>query len=88
MKLSYFFAAAFAISFAMVLFGEAGLMSAYRQSQEKARLESRLQRLNSDKSGLEHRIDAIQRDPIALENEIRRSLSLVSEREILIKFQD
>lgn len=88
MKFSYLFAAAFAVSFLMVIFGEAGLVSAYRKSQEKARLQARMERLLVDKSLLERKIEAVQRDPIALENEIRRSLSLVADREILIKFQD
>lgn len=87
MKLSYLFFGAFLISFGVVIFGEAGLVSAYKMSQEKARLEAHLQRLTSENEELRVKIDAIQRDPIALEYEIRRSLSLVSADEILIKFQ-
>ena len=87
MKLSYLFLAAFLISFCLVLFGEAGLLSAYRMSQEKAKLEGRIQRLVNENIELESKIEAIQKDPIALEHEVRKSLSLVADGEILIKFQ-
>ena len=87
MKLSYFFLAAFVISFGVVIFGEAGLITAYKMSQEKAKLEARIERLSSENRELTLKIDAIRKDPIALEHEIRKSLSLVSADEILIKFQ-
>lgn len=87
MKLSYLFLAAFVISFGVVIFGEAGLISAYKMSQEKAKLEARIDRLSSENHELTTKIDAIQKDPIALEHEIRKSLSLVSGDEVLIKFQ-
>ena len=87
MKIPHLFLAAFLVSFGVVIFGEAGLVSAYKMSQEKARLESRIQRLTTENEQLQAKIDAIQKDPIALEHEIRRTLSLVSADEILIKFQ-
>lgn len=87
MKLSYLFLAAFVVSFGIVIFGEAGLISAYKMSQEKAKLEARIERLTAENRELKAKIDAVQKDPIALEHEIRKSLSLVSENEILIKFQ-
>jgi len=87
LKLSYFFLAAFVISFGVVIFGEAGLITAYKMSQEKAKLEARIERLSSENRELTLKIDAIRKDPIALEHEIRKSLSLVSADEILIKFQ-
>ena len=87
MKLSYFFLVAFVISFGVVIFGEAGLITAYKMSQEKAKLEARIERLSRENRELTTKIDAIQKDPIALEHEIRKSLSLVSSDEILIKFQ-
>jgi cell division protein FtsB len=87
MKLSYIFTAAFFISFCLVLFGDVGLLSAYRMSQEKAKIEGRIQRLVNENIELEAKIEAIQKDPIALEHEVRKSLSLVADGEILIKFQ-
>ena len=45
------------------------------------------ERLGTENQELTSKIEAIQRAPIALEHEIRRSLSLVSDDEILIKFQ-
>lgn len=87
MKLSYLFLAAFIVSFGVVIFGEAGLVSAYKMSQTEARLEARIQRLTKENLNLYKRIDAIQKDQIAVEHEIRKSLSLVSNDEILIKFE-
>lgn len=87
MKLGYFFLAAFLISLGVVVFGEAGLLSAYRQSQDNAQLESRVISIQRENDRLLSDIDAIQKNPKRLELVIRSNLSLVAPDEILFEFQ-
>ena len=87
MKLGYVFLAAFAMSLGIVLFGEAGLLSAYKQSQENARLSARIQSLESDNARLMRDIESVQKSARRLEHTIRSSLSLVAPDEILFEFQ-
>lgn len=87
MKLGYFFLAAFVISLGIVVFGEAGLLSAYRASQENARLESRIDFLQTENVKLLHDIESVQKSPRRLEHTIRSSLSLMAPDELLFEFQ-
>ena len=87
MKLGYVFLAAFSVSFGIVLFGEAGLLSAYRASQQNARLEARIETLQEENLRLEHDIESVQKSARRLEHTIRASLSLVGQDEILYEFQ-
>lgn len=87
MKLSYLLIAAFLVSLCIVLFGEAGLLSAYRVSQDKAKLEARIKRLEQDNERLRSEIDLVQKNPQHLEHTIRKSLSLVAPNEVLYEFQ-
>jgi hypothetical protein len=86
-KLGYVFLAAFAISVFIVLFGEAGLLSAYRASQENARLTARILSLEGENTRLLHDIESVQKSPRRLEHTIRSSLSLVGSDEVLFEFQ-
>ena len=87
MKLGYIFLAAFAISLGIVLFGEAGLLSAYHASQENARLEARIDDLQRENAKLFHNIEAVQKSSRMLEHTIRSSLSLMAPDELLFEFQ-
>ncbi len=87
MKLGYIFLATFVISVGIVLFGEAGLLSAYRASQNNARLEARIESLLSENARLLHDIESVQKNGRKLEHTIRSSLSLVAPDEILFEFQ-
>ena len=87
MKIGYIFLGAFLVSIGIVLFGEAGLLSAYHMSQENARLEARIETLEQENAKLLHDISAIQKDPRSLEHTIRKSLSLVGPDELLFEFQ-
>ena len=87
MKIGYIFLGAFLVSVGIVLFGEAGLLSAYKASQENARLESRIDTLQRDNAKLLHEIEAVQKSPRRLEHTIRASLSLVGPDELLFEFQ-
>jgi len=87
LKLGYFFLAAFVISLGIVLFGEAGLLSAYRASQENARLEGRIDTLQAENVKLLHDIESVQKSPRRLEHTIRSSLSLMAPDELLFEFQ-
>lgn len=86
MKLRYLFTGAFAVSMFVICFGEAGLLSAYRSSQEKAQLEARIRRLERENEQLAEQIQWIQRNPQFLEHTIRQSLSLVAPDEIVFEF--
>lgn len=87
MKLGYFFLAAFLISLGIVMFGEAGLLSAYRISQDNARLEQRIDSLQRDNAKLLHDIESVQKSSRKLELIIRTNLSLVAPDELLFEFQ-
>lgn len=87
MKIGYIFLAAFLISVGIVLFGEAGLLSAYRASQNNARLEARIQSLQEENARILRSIESVQKSPRLLEHTIRSSLSLVAPDEILFEFQ-
>jgi cell division protein FtsB len=87
LKLGYIFVGFFLISIGIVLFGEAGLLSAYRASQTNARLEERINVLQRDNAKLLHEIEAVQKSPRRLEHTIRSSLSLVATDELLFEFQ-
>lgn len=87
MKIGYFFLAAFAVSLGVVVFGEAGLLSAYRASQNNARLEARVETLQAENATLMHDIEAVQKSSRKLEHTIRSSLSLVGQDEMVFEFQ-
>ena len=87
MKLGYIFLAAFLVSLVIVLFGEAGLLSAYRASQLNARLEARIESLQEENLRMERDIESVQKSARRLEHTIRASLSLVGPDEILYEFQ-
>ena len=87
MKLGYIFLAAFVIAIGIVLFGEAGLVSAYKKSQDNAHLETRIESLQAENSRLQHEIEQIQKNPRHLEHTIRKSLSLLASDELLFEFQ-
>ncbi len=87
MKIGYLFVAAFLVSLGVVLFGEAGLLSAYRISQDKAKLETRVKRLETENESLKAEIELVQKNPQHLEHTIRKSLSLVAPDEVLYEFQ-
>ncbi len=87
MKLGYLILFTFAISIGVVLFGEVGLLSAYRASQNNARFEARIDSLLSENARLLHDIDSVQKDGRKLEHTIRSSLSLVAPDELLFEFQ-
>jgi cell division protein FtsB len=87
LKIGYIFLAAFLVSVGIVLFGEAGLLSAYKLSQQNARLEGRIETLQRDNEKLLREIEAVQKSPRRLEYTIRSSLSLVGPDELLFEFQ-
>ncbi|MGZ3650034.1 MAG: FtsB family cell division protein [Bdellovibrionota bacterium] len=87
MKIGYIFLAAFFVSLVIVLFGEAGLLSAYKASQENARLEARIENLQEENVRLQHDIDSVEKSARRLEHTIRTTLSLVAPDEILYEFQ-
>lgn len=85
MKLGYIFLLVLLISSGMVLFGEAGLFSAYRASQENSQLEARIDVLQAENARLLSEIDGIQKNSKKLERAIR-GLSLVAPDELLFEF--
>ncbi|HEY8280284.1 MAG TPA: septum formation initiator family protein [Bdellovibrionota bacterium] len=87
MKLGYVFLAAFLVSVGIVLFGEAGLLSAFKASQANAALEARVSVLQAENAKLAKEIESVQKSPRKLEHTIRSSLSLVAPDEILYEFQ-
>ena len=70
-----------------MLFGEAGLLSAFKKSQENAQLEARIESLQRENASLLHDIEGVEKNSKMLEHTIRKSLSLVAPDEILFEFQ-
>lgn len=87
MKLSYLFLVSFLVSFGIVLFGDVGLLSAFRISQENARLEARIDTLQKENANLLYDIESIQRSSRKLETMIRKNLSFVATDEVIYDFQ-
>lgn len=87
MKLGYVFLAAFLVSVGIVLFGEVGLLTAFRLSQENARLESRVETLKAENKKMSRDIESIQKSSRMLEHLVRSNLSLVAPDELLFEFQ-
>jgi cell division protein FtsB len=87
LKLGYVFLAAFSVSVGIVIFGEAGLLSAYKASKENAKLEARIHVLERENAQLLSQIESVQKSPRLLEHTIRSSLSLVASDELLFEFQ-
>ena len=87
MKLGYLLIAAFSISLGVIIFGEGGLIPAFRFSQEKVQLEQRIRKLEEDNQDLRRQIRSFETDSAFQEYTIRKSLSLVGEDEILFEFQ-
>jgi cell division protein FtsB len=87
LKVGYFFLAAFLVSLGIALFGDVGLLSAYRISQDNAKLEARIERLQEENQRFNQDIEAIQTSNQHLELTIRKNLSLVAPDEIMFEFQ-
>jgi cell division protein FtsB len=87
LKIGYFFLAAFFISLGIVIFGDVGLLSAYKVSQENASLELRIETLQRENARLLHDIESIQRSGNKQEHMVRTSLSLLAPDELLFEFQ-
>ncbi len=87
MKLGYLLLAAFLVSVGIALFGDVGLLSAYKISQDNARLENRIEKLQDENQRLQEDIEAIQTSAPHLELTIRRNLSLVAPDEVIYEFQ-
>jgi cell division protein FtsB len=87
LKIGYVFLAAFLVSVGIVIFGEAGLLSAYRISQQNARFEARIDDLQQENAKLLHDLESVQKSSRMLEHTIRANLSLVGPDEMLFEFQ-
>lgn len=74
-------------SLGIIAFGNGGLLSAYRKSQEKAFLEMRLTSLKKENKKLVNKIKKFQSNPESVEHMIRKNLFLVAEDEIIFRFK-
>ena len=75
------------ISLGVIIFGEAGLISAFRTSQHKAQIEARIENIVRENRIIQAKVDGIRTNVYAMEHAIRKSLSLVAPDEILIQFR-
>ena len=76
------------ISFSIILFGDRGVVSAYRAKIKKEKLKKEITQLEESNKKLRKKIELIRNDDSFLEDIIREKLSLVQEKEILVKFQE
>ena len=88
MKLGYLLLAVLLVSFGIVLFGDKGLFSAYKAMIKKEKLKQEITTLEENNAKLRKKIKLIKSDDSFLEDIIREKLSLVREKEILVKFQE
>lgn len=86
LKIHYYLLFAFVVSFFLVLFGESGVLSAYKLSQEKMKLEKHIEFLEAENAKLTKNIKRMQTDPTFQEAMVREKLSYVQPDELIFEF--
>ncbi|MBI2604646.1 MAG: septum formation initiator family protein [Deltaproteobacteria bacterium] len=69
------------------VFGNSGVLQAYRLSNARYELGQRIKALESEKSVLESALSGLERDPLAQERAIRETLGFVRENELVFEFR-
>lgn len=85
--LSIIFVVAFSVSFAMVIFGEAGLRTAFQKSQSKVQLEAKIAGLRAENEQLKEKIRSIKENRYDLEYYVRKVANLAAEDELIFEFE-
>lgn len=70
----------------MVIFGEAGLVTAFEKSQDKVRLEAEIATIEKRNQDLELKINSIQKNRYDLEYYVRKVANLAAKDEIIFAF--
>lgn len=71
---------------ALALFGEKGVLRAYKLSRERSLIEQELERLRADNKQLRQEIELLRDDLEYLEDVARRELGLVKDDELVYQF--
>lgn len=69
------------------VFGNSGVLQAYRLSNARYELGQRIKALESEKALLESALSALERDPLAQVRAIRETLGFVRENELVFEFR-
>lgn len=74
------------VMLALALFGEKGVLRAYKLSQEKHALETEIQSLQENNEALREEINLLRNDLEYLEDVARRELGMVKDDELVYQF--
>lgn len=74
------------VMLALALFGEKGVLRAYKLSQEKHSLEAEIQSLQENNEALREEINLLRNDLEYLEDVARRDLGMVKDDELVYQF--
>lgn len=69
------------------VFGNSGVLQAYRLSNARYELGQRIKALESEKARLEAHLAGLDHDPLSQERAIRETLGFVRENELVFEFQ-
>lgn len=69
------------------VFGNSGVLQAYRLANARYEFGQRIKALESEKSVLESALSGLERDPLSQERAIRESLGFVRENELVFEFR-
>lgn len=74
------------VMLALALFGEKGVLRAYKLSQEKHSLEAKIQSLQESNEALRKEINLLRNDLEYIEDVARRDLGMVKDDELVYQF--
>lgn len=74
------------VMLALALFGEKGVLRAYKLSQEKHSLEAKIQSLQKNNEALREEINLLRSDLEYIEDVARRDLGMVKDDELVYQF--
>ncbi len=86
--LTIIFLLAFTTSFVMVIFGEAGLLTAFEKSQKKIQIKASIEQIRLENSTLKARIESLTKNRYDLEYYVRKVANLAAKDEIIFEFTE
>ncbi len=69
------------------LFGNAGLLQAYRLADTRFEMQMKIKALETENIRLEHSFKLLENDPVTQERAIRDTIGFVKENEIIFEFR-
>ncbi len=85
--LSILFIVTFSSSFGIIIFGEAGLITAFEKSQKKVQIEEKIASIKKHNLEIEERVKSLKSNPYVLEYYVRKVANLAAKDEIIFEFE-